>query len=290
MRSSVHLATGSVGANPSATLIGGSGARPRLPIVELRREAVAAGFQRGKAMKSFKGVALAVVAVALAAAAQAGAASHTTVSATYDVGGLTVPGLITGLVLQPGQVVTVTASGGVCPFGDSYCPGPDGNPGVDTTSLAFGGFPLPGAPAWGLVGRVGSGPWVQIGHGPTTLSGTGAVAFAVNDDLLSDNAGSFTVTVSYTCWPGWGYGDKNHTHCGPPGLAAKAPTSAGPQGDTCRPGWGHGDENHAHCGPPGLVTKGETPASNNGTANGASDQGAQADKQQGNGKAGKGKG
>jgi hypothetical protein len=217
-------------------------------------------------MQSFKGVALAVLAIALAAAAQAGAAGHTTVYAVYSVGGLTVPGLTTGLVLQPGQVVTVNASGGVCPFGDTYCPGPDGNAAQDTTNTLFGGFPLPGAPAWGLVGRVGSGPWVQIGQGPTTLTGTGAVAFAVNDDLLGDNAGTFTVTVSYSCWPGWGYGDENHTHCGPPGLAAKVDEPA-PETDN-RNGNATGHAN----------------------GNGRSDQGGQADESEGHGKPGKGKG
>ena len=181
-------------------------------------------------MKSFKGVMFAVVAIALAAAVQAGAGGRTTVSVSYTVGGLAVPG-VSGLMLQPGDVVSVNATGAVCPFGDSYCPGPDGTTAVDTTSSAFGGFPLPGAPAWGLVGRVGSGPWVQIGRGPTTLTGAGALAFAVNDDLLVDNAGSFTVTVSYACWPGWGYGDKNHTHCGPPGLVSKDETPVGDNGN-----------------------------------------------------------
>jgi hypothetical protein len=69
---------------------------------------------------------------------------------------------------------------------------------------------------------------VQVGSGPTTLSGTGELVFAVNDDLFWDNAGSFTVTVSYECWPGWGYGDEKHTHCGPPGLADKDTSAAGP--------------------------------------------------------------
>jgi hypothetical protein len=67
---------------------------------------------------------------------------------------------------------------------------------------------------------------VQVGSGPTVLSGTGALVFAVNDDLLVDNAGSFTVTVSYSCWPGWGYGDVNHDHCGPPGLVGKGDVDA----------------------------------------------------------------
>jgi hypothetical protein len=237
-------------------------------------------------MKSFKGAVVAVAAIALTAAAQAGAADPA-VTSVYTVGSQTVPGVSTGLVLRQGQTVTVTATGAVCPFGDAYCPGPDGSTAVDTTTVFLGGFPLPGAPAWGLVGRVGNGPWVQIGSGPKVLSGTGELVFAVNDDvsMLWDNGGSFTVTVSYGCRPGWGFGDRNHTHCGPPGLTAKIDAPAPSQGDTCRPGWGNGDANHAHCGPPGLAKKDD--AAPNG--NSQSDAGAQADQSQGNGKNGKGK-
>ncbi|HEX6724161.1 MAG TPA: hypothetical protein VF073_02860 [Gaiella sp.] len=178
-------------------------------------------------MRSLKGSALVVAAVlALVLASQAGAGGPTTLSTTYAVSGLSVPGLSTGLVLTGGMTVTVTAESAVCPFGDSFCPGPDGYLPWDTTTSSYGGFPLAGGPAWGLIGRVGSGPWVQVGTGPTTLTGTGELAFAVNDDLLVDNAGSFTVTVSYSCWPGWGYGDENHTHCGPPGLVGKEAPSA----------------------------------------------------------------
>ena len=171
-------------------------------------------------MKGLKASTLGVLAVALAILAPVALAGPSTETASYTVGGAAVPGLTTGLVLEPGKSVTVTATGSFCPW-PAYCLGPSGDSSFDTTGTAFGGFPLPGAPAWGLIARVGSGPWVQVGSGPTTLTGTGAVAFAVNDDLLVDNSGSFTVTVSYSCWPGWGYGDKNHTHCGPPGLADK---------------------------------------------------------------------
>ncbi len=45
--------------------------------------------------------------------------------------------------------------------------------------------------------------------------------------------------------PGWGYGDNNHIHTGPPG-----------QDSGERPGWGYGDTNHDHSGPPGLMDKG----------------------------------
>jgi hypothetical protein len=76
---------------------------------------------------------------------------------------------------------------------------------------------------------------VQVGTGPTTLSGKGELVFAVNDDLFGDNSGGFLVTVSYkepgvtrTCWPGWGYGDDNHEHCGPPGQLKKTGQSSEP--------------------------------------------------------------
>ena len=181
-------------------------------------------------MTIFRGAALAAAAIALIGTAHAGAAGPT-VTTTYTVGSGSVPGVDTGLVLQ-GQSVTVTAAGSVCPFGDGFCPGPAGYATWDTTSSSFGGFVLPGAPAWGLVGRVGSGPWMQVGTGPTVLGGTGLLVFAVNDDLFGDNSGSFTVTVSYACWPGWGYGDVNHDHCGPPGLVGKtAARTAGGRGN-----------------------------------------------------------
>jgi hypothetical protein len=43
--------------------------------------------------------------------------------------------------------------------------------------------------------------------------------------------------------PGWGYGDSNHNHLGPPGHGEE------------RPGWGYGDTNHPHWGPPGQSNK-----------------------------------
>jgi hypothetical protein len=206
-------------------------------------------------MRILKASTLAGAMVVLALAAQSTAA---TVSTDYTVGSTAVPGVDTGLVLD-GDGVTVTATGSVCPSNNLACVGPDGNPAIDTTQSSFGGFLLPGAPAWGLVGRVGSGPWVHVGSGPTALSGTGALQFAVNDDLYSDNRGSFLVTVvsgSDDCYPGHGYGDANHDHTGPPGLDP----------DGCYPGHGYGDANHDHTGPPGLES-----GNGNAQANGHSE-------------------
>ena len=225
-------------------------------------------------MRTLQGLTLGVIALALVLAASATAVGPVTITTTtYVVFGATVHGVSTGLVLD-GHPVTVTATGAICPRGAVVCPGPDGDPGYDTTSNLYGGFPAPGAPAWGLVARVGGGPWTHVGSGPTTVSGTGELEFAVNDDYLADNSGSFTVTVTSGsasstrsgCTPGWGNGDKNHIHAGPPGQTD----------DACRPGWGHGDENHDHGGPPGQANADTTatsstdvgPGNGNGKAKG----------------------
>jgi len=61
--------------------------------------------------------------------------------------------------------------------------------------------------------------------------------------------------------PGWGCGDDNHVHTGPPGAqyGSTPPPGCsqykGPGRDeypTTRPGWGCGDDNHTHTGPPGA--------------------------------------
>jgi hypothetical protein len=211
-------------------------------------------------------VTLAVAAAVLVVPALSGAArpetGGQTLTGVYTVSGLVIPGVDTGLVLTTGMSVSVSASGAICVSGTSICPGPGGTSSVDTTTSGYGGYVLPGAPAYGLIGRVGDGPWVQVGSGPTTLSGTGHLVFAVNDDFLPDNTGSFevSVTVSYdTCFPGWGYGDANHAHIGPPGLL-----------DTCYPGHGYGDANHVHAGPPGQSGKSDV-SSQSGNKAGAQD-------------------
>lgn len=187
-----------------------------------------------------------VVVLALVVPALGGATGQATVTSVYTVDGQAV--FNTGLVLTEGMSVTATATGVVCASPNNLCPGPNGDASFDTTHDWFGGFVLPGAPALGLVGRVGNGPWVQVGSGPTTLSGTGALVFSVNDyySYFWDNTGSFTVTatLSYACFPGWGHGDAKHPHVGPPGRI-----------DSCYPGHGYGDSNHSHAGPPGLIDK-----------------------------------
>ena len=52
--------------------------------------------------------------------------------------------------------------------------------------------------------------------------------------------------------PGWGHGDENHVHDGPPGHEEfQGSGSGGSGGSSGRPGNGFGDKNHDHIGAPG---------------------------------------
>lgn len=213
-------------------------------------------------MRRIHGLTLVVLVAILVSATMAAAAGSVTATHVYVVPGSTVPGLSTGLAVDSAATVAITATGAICPYGGSFCPGPNGDPSWNTTGALNGGFPLPGAPAWGLLARVGSGPWVHVGSGPTTLSGAGVLEFAVNDDYLPDNTGTFTVTVTVT-------------------SSKNAP-------GTCKPGWGHGDKNHEHCGPPGQTKKPEGTGTSNGTGSSGDDKGNSGNSGDENGK-GKGK-
>lgn len=205
-------------------------------------------------MTKSKVATLLVAGMVLVVPALGGAAGQPTNTSVYTVPGTAASGVNTGLVLTNGMSVTATATGMVCAYWNSLCASPSG----DVSFVTFVGFAQPDAPAFGLVGRVGNGPWVQVGTGPTTLRGTGALVFSVNDSFFSDNSGSFSVSVtrSSACFPGWGRGDTKHPHVGPPGRL-----------DSCDPGNGYGDTNHSHSGPPGRT---DTPKGGNKGAGGAS--------------------
>ena len=142
-------------------------------------------------MRTLQVLTLCVIALALALVASATAVAPVAIT-TRIVSGSSTPGVGTGLVLDADSV-TLSATGTVCPNGSRMCSGPDGNPAVDTTR---NGFPAPGEPAWALVARVGTGPWFHVGSGPTTVSGSGALELAVNDDTPSGNTGYYTLSIT----------------------------------------------------------------------------------------------
>ena len=109
---------------------------------------------------------------------------------------------LTGIVLN-GNSVVVTCSGtikfGVNSFG--VC---DGVCGFPTADLILGfGSDSPPYMTVALIARVGAGPWQLVGSGPTVITGTGELEFAVNDcDNLdacfadNDPATHYNVTVA----------------------------------------------------------------------------------------------
>ena len=108
-------------------------------------------------MTKSKVATLVVVVMVLVLPALSAAAGQTTVTSVYTVDGK-ISGFNTGLVLTDGMSVTATATGVVCAYLNNFCTSPSGDVSYGTTSSLFGGFVLPGAPAFGLVGRVGNGP------------------------------------------------------------------------------------------------------------------------------------
>jgi hypothetical protein len=136
------------------------------------------------------------------------------VTDTYIVPGTAVfEGFATGFVLMDGLPVTVTASGSV----QWYCDGTCGDASPDGVVISAPGRLDDGSPPISLLATIGEGGYEFVGSGPTELTGAGELVFYVNDSDSYNNGGSWTVEVSYECYPGNGNGDTNHYHCGPPG-------------------------------------------------------------------------
>ena len=112
------------------------------------------------------------------------------------------PAVRTGIHLGPDEVAVITATGtATCaagnPTGLCVYLSPDGGGSATGAAPAF--FD-PNAPAYSLVGEVGTGPLTFIGAGATTVHGPGELRLEYNDQLglYFDNRGGFTVTIQ-TC-------------------------------------------------------------------------------------------
>ena len=105
-----------------------------------------------------------------------------------------------------------------------------------------------------------AGPFVVTGVVVLAVLVFGAAGYA-RDTVGRTLAASLAQYQYPTDRPGWGCGDENHLHTGPPGAqyGATPPPRCmqyrGPTDDQyggTRPGWGCGDANHDHTGPPGA--------------------------------------
>ncbi|GGF16029.1 hypothetical protein [Williamsia phyllosphaerae] len=106
------------------------------------------------------------------------------------------------MTVAAGSTVSVTATG-TATFDPGYTTevaGPNGFPTLNCTSSPSSQCVLADRPFMALVGKVGTADPVLVGAGPTTLSGSGPLSFAFNDNVdgFANNEGSFTVSITYT--------------------------------------------------------------------------------------------
>jgi hypothetical protein len=73
-----------------------------------------------------------------------------------------------------------------------------------------------------LAGEQAITPILFVGEEPPTTTTTTTLASTTTTVVASTTT---TTTAPTACKPGWGYGDKNHCHSGPPGLKNKPATT-----------------------------------------------------------------
>jgi hypothetical protein len=121
----------------------------------------------------------------------------TTAAAPIPAGAITVPAnqvwTNTGIPVLRGQRLEFTGHGDVM-ISPTASSGVGGSPAVTNPASRY---PLQGAPAGALIGRVGNGAPFLIGANtqPLTMPANGPLMLGINDDAVSDNTGSYSVDV-----------------------------------------------------------------------------------------------
>lgn len=100
----------------------------------------------------------------------------------------------TGIPVLRGQRISFSAQGDIM-ISPTASSGPDGSPAVTSPSVRY---PLQGVPAGALIGRVGNGAPFPIGRNtqPITMPASGPLMLGINDNVLTDNSGSYSVSLS----------------------------------------------------------------------------------------------
>ena len=100
----------------------------------------------------------------------------------------------TGIPVRRGQALVFNARGDIM-ISPTASSGPNGSPAVTSATVRY---PLQGVPVGALIGRVGNGAPFLIGTNtqPISMPGTGPLMLGVNDDILGDNSGNYSVNIS----------------------------------------------------------------------------------------------
>jgi hypothetical protein len=152
---------------------------------------------------------LVMVLGAVVAPVSAAAAATTVFVPAYQPESQTNHYVDTGVTLQSGQQVRISATGSAwCGNYDAnICGNGNGPDGVgktgdaveayvyNTYGIDYGRFTAGSLIAFSLIGKVGSGSALQLGSAARTVSGGGRLYLAYNDNYYEDNTGGFTVTI-----------------------------------------------------------------------------------------------
>jgi len=130
-------------------------------------------------------------------AASAGQAATAGAPAPIPAGAITVPAnqawTDTGISVRRRERLIFNGVGDVM-ISPSASSGVNGSPAVTNPAARY---PLQGAPAGALIGRIGNGTPFLIGGNtqPIDVNGVGKLYLGVNDDQLNDNSGEYHVSV-----------------------------------------------------------------------------------------------
>ena len=100
----------------------------------------------------------------------------------------------TGIPVLRGQRISFTARGDIM-ISPTASSGVNGSPAVTSRNVRY---PLQGVPAGALIGRVGNSAPFMIGGNtePIVMPANGPLMLGINDDVLTDNSGNYSVNIS----------------------------------------------------------------------------------------------
>jgi hypothetical protein len=103
-----------------------------------------------------------------------------------------VPWTDTGIIVQRGERISFNASGDIM-VAPGASAGVAGTPALSSTR-----YPVAGASAGALIGKIGNSAPFAIGSntGPITMPAGGQLMIGINDDFFGDNTGSFAVRMT----------------------------------------------------------------------------------------------
>lgn len=135
-----------------------------------------------------------------AATAQGGSGqSQPPAAAATPAGAINVPAnqgwTNTGIPVLRGESITFTARGNIM-ISPTASSGPNGSPAVTSRNVRY---PLQNAYAGALIGRVGnsSAPFlIGTNTQPIVMPTNGPLMLGINDDVMTDNSGSYSVNIS----------------------------------------------------------------------------------------------